>query len=188
MANGRALPARAEIGLMLYPGCQMAMVHGMTDLIGIAGQFSAERGGTVARVSHWRLQDDGCLARCFDTHPELGSRQAPEILLVPGRLTGPMEAEEAAPYARWLLDRHAQRATLASTCGGTFVLAATGLLKGRPATTHWLFANAFRDRFPDVRLDPDKIVIEDGDLITAGGLMAWTDLACASWTACSVRR
>ncbi|MDX0994243.1 helix-turn-helix domain-containing protein [Sinorhizobium medicae] len=171
-----ALRSKAEIGLMLYPGCQMAMVHGMTDLINIAGQFSAERGGAVARVSHWGLQDDGCLARCFDTHPELGSREMPEILLVPGRLTGPMEAEEAAPYARWLLDRHAQGATLASTCGGTFVLAATGLLKGRPATTHWLFANAFRDRFPDVRLDTDKIVIEDGDIVTAGGLMAWTDL------------
>ncbi|GAU83617.1 transcriptional regulator of AraC family [Bosea sp. BIWAKO-01] len=161
---------------MLYSGCQMAMVHGMTDLLDIAGTFSGKHGGPVARVSHWRLQDDGGFARCFDTHPELGTRNTPAILLIPGRLSGPMEAEEATPYARWLLDRHADGATLASNCGGAFVLAATGLLAGRPATTHWLFANAFRDRFPDVRLDPDKIVIEDGDIITAGGLMAWTDL------------
>ncbi|PTQ12398.1 AraC family transcriptional regulator [Sphingomonas oleivorans] len=172
---------KAELGLLSYPGCQMAMVHGMTDLIQIAGDISAKYDGPVARVSHWRLQDGGGFARCFDTHPALGAADpgragTPDILLVPGRLSGPMEAEEAAPYARWLLDRHAQGATLASNCGGAFVLAATGLLAGRPATTHWLFANAFRDRFPDVRLDPDKIVIEDGDIITAGGLMAWTDL------------
>jgi hypothetical protein len=87
-----------------------------------------------------------------------------------------MEAEEAAPYARWLLDRHARGTTLAANCGGVFALAATGLLSGRPATTHWLFAEAFRARFPDVRLDTDRMVIEDGDILTAGGLMAWTDL------------
>ena len=62
---------------------------------------------------------------------------------------------------------------------GAFVLAATGLLAGRPATTHWSFANAFRDRFPDVRLDTDKIIIDDGDIVTAGGMLAWTDLAPA---------
>lgn len=56
------------------------------------------------------------------------------------------------------------------------MIAATGLLSGRPATTHWLFAERFRERFPDIRLEIDKIVIEDGDIITAGGLMAWTDL------------
>lgn len=167
---------RTELGLMLYPGCQMAMVHGMTDLIDIAGQFSARHDGPTIRVSHWGLRSGGGFERLYDTHPEEGTRGSPAYLLIPGRLRGPMECDEAAPYARWLLDRHAHGATLASNCGGAFVLAATGLLSGRPATTHWMFANAFRDRFPDVRLDTDKMVIEDGDIITAGGLMAWTDL------------
>ena len=169
-------PPKAEVGLVLYPGCQAAMVHGMTDLLDIAGHFSAQRGGPTLRVSHWRPQDDGSWTRAFDTHPDLARKMAPAVLIVPGRLTGPMAAEEATPYARWLLDRHAQGATLAANCGGVFALAATGLLAGRPATTHWLFAEAFRERFPEIRLDIDKMVIEDGDIITAGGLMAWTDL------------
>jgi len=167
---------KAEVGLVLYTGCQMAMVHGMTDLLHIAGQFSRDHGGPVIRVSHWALQEDGGFARCHDTHPEQDADNVPDLLIVPGRLTGPAEAEEAAPYARWLLDRHARGVTLASNCGGAFMLAATGLLAGRPATTHWLFAEPFRERFPDVKLDPDRIVIDDGDIITAGGLMAWTDL------------
>jgi len=169
-------PPKAEVGLVLYPGCQTAMVHGMTDLLDIAGHFSEKRGGPRLRVSHWRPGEDGCLGRVFDSHPDLSKPMEPTVLIVPGRLTGPMEIEEATPYARWLLDRHAQGATLAANCGGVFALAATGLLSGRPATTHWLFADAFRERFPDVRLDPDKMVVEDGDIITAGGLMAWTDL------------
>jgi len=170
----KTVAARPEVGLVLYPGCQMAMVHGMTDLFAIAGHFAANYGGEPIRVSHWQLQDSGGFARCHDTHE--GEPGSPAYLIIPGRLGGPMDAVEAIPYARFLLDRHAQGAILASNCGGAFALAATGLLSGRPATTHWMFANDFRDRFPDVLLDPDKIVIEDGDIITAGGLMAWTDL------------
>lgn len=163
-----------EVGLVLYRDCQIAMVHGITDLFAIASIFSRDRGGPVLRVSHWRMEEENGFSRCYDTDP--GRAGQPDILIVPGRLSGPAEAEEAKPYARFLLDRHAQGTTLASTCGGAFLLAATGLLAGRPATTHWLFAEQFRQRFPDVRMEADKIVIEDGDIITAGGLMAWTDL------------
>ncbi|WP_311268626.1 GlxA family transcriptional regulator [Sphingobium sp. WCS2017Hpa-17] len=167
-------PPRAEIGILLYRDCQQAMVHGMTDLLAIAGQFSRQHGGPLVRVSHWHMQAGGGFARCHDTHDGLPG--TPDIWLIPGRLTGVPDAQEAAPYASWLLDRHAQGATLASNCGGAFLLAATGLLDGRPATTHWWFAEAFRTRFPAVKLDCDRIVIDDGDIITAGGLMAWTDL------------
>lgn len=170
----KTAPLGAEVGLMLYANCQAAMVHGMTDLFEIASKFSAERGGRAVRVSHWRLADGGAFARVFDTHPEESGQ--PDVVIVPGRLTGPADAAEAAPYARWLLNRHAQGAVLASNCGGAFLLAATGLLAGRSATTHWIFGDELRARFPDVRVDTDKIVIEDGDIITAGGLMAWTDL------------
>lgn len=175
----RAQPPKAEVGILLYAGCQSAMVHGMTDLLQIASDFSVGRGGPPLRVSHWRLGDTGAVERSFDTHPisqKADQQHYPDVAVVPGRLTGPADREEAAPYARWLKARHADGAVLAANCGGVFMLAATGLLSGRPATTHWAFADPFRERFPDVRLDTDKIVIEDGEIITAGGLMAWTDL------------
>lgn len=163
-----------EVGLVLYRDCQVAMVHGITDLFAIASVFSRDRGGPALRVSHWSMDECGRFSRCYDTAPDTPGQ--PDILVVPGRLTGPAEIDEAEPYARWLLDRHAQGTTLAASCGGSFIIAATGLLAGRPATTHWFFAERFRERFPDVHVDADKIVIEDGDIITAGGLMAWTDL------------
>jgi transcriptional regulator GlxA family with amidase domain len=61
-------------------------------------------------------------------------------------------------------------------CAGAFVLAATGLLVGRPATTHWGLRDAFARAFPDVAIDTQRLVIDDGDVITAGGVMAWIDL------------
>lgn len=118
----------AEVGLVLYPGCQLAMVHGITDLFAIASQFSLDRGGKVLRVSHWSVNGEGAFTRTFDTRPD--QHTMPTILISPGRLSGPPDADEAAPYARWLLDRHAQGTVLASNCGGAFLLAATGLLAG----------------------------------------------------------
>lgn len=165
---------KAEVGLLLYPGCQAAMVHGMTDLLQLAGHFSTEKGGAPLRVSHWQMDGSGQLLRSFDSHE--GDDGMPDIVIVPGRLAGPATAEEARPYLAWLRERHAAGAILSGNCGGVFLLAETGLLSDRPATMHWLFAESFRERFPDVRVESDKIVIEDGEIITAGGVMAWTDL------------
>ncbi|WP_428682607.1 GlxA family transcriptional regulator [Sphingopyxis sp.] len=165
-----------EVGMMLYPDCQMGMVHGITDLFHIAGRFAVDHGRQPIRVSHWRMQEGGGFARCFDSHPDEPAANSPSVIVTPGSLHRLLEAEEVAPYARWLVDRHAQGTVLASNCGGSFALAATGLLSGRPATTHWFFAEEFKARFPDVRLEADRMVIDEGDIITAGGLMAWTDL------------
>jgi transcriptional regulator GlxA family with amidase domain len=163
-----------EVGILLYQGCQSAMVHGLTDMLMTAGDFSQAHGGANLRLSHWSLDEAGNFGRGFDTHPHAGGFAG--IIVAPGRLTGPVTAEEALPFARWLKLQHARGAVLASNCGGAFLLAETGLLSGRAATTHWMFADLLRTRFPDVLVEPDRIVIDDGDIITAGGLMAWTDL------------
>jgi transcriptional regulator GlxA family with amidase domain len=65
---------------------------------------------------------------------------------------------------------------LVSICTGAFVLAAAGLLDGRPATTHWRFTEHFRALFPAVRLDPDVLFVDDGDVLTSGGVAAGVDL------------
>ncbi|KNE80093.1 MULTISPECIES: GlxA family transcriptional regulator [Streptomyces] len=65
---------------------------------------------------------------------------------------------------------------IASVCTGAFVLAAAGLLKGRPATTHWKSAARFRELFPDVVLDPCVLYTDDGDVLTSAGEAAGIDL------------
>src|SRR3569833_3946169 len=65
---------------------------------------------------------------------------------------------------------------LMSLCTGSFVLAAAGLLDGRPATTHWGEAERFRLRHPEVRLDPDVLFVDDGDVLTSAGAAAGVGL------------
>ena len=68
---------------------------------------------------------------------------------------------------------------IASFCNGAFVLAEAGLLDGRRATTHWIQAAGFRARFPDVRMEEDRIFINDGPIWTSAGMTAGFDLVLA---------
>jgi transcriptional regulator GlxA family with amidase domain len=63
-----------------------------------------------------------------------------------------------------------------SICTGAFVLAAAGLLDGRPATTHWALAAVFRQWFPQVALDPDVLFVDDGDVLTSAGAASGVDV------------
>jgi transcriptional regulator GlxA family with amidase domain len=68
------------------------------------------------------------------------------------------------------------RARTVSICTGAFVLAATGLLDGRPASTHWMYADRFRAQHPEVLLDPDVLFVDDGDVLSSAGVAAGVDL------------
>src|SRR3954447_6663764 len=75
-----------------------------------------------------------------------------------------------------VLRRAAEHARLVSICTGSFALAAAGLLDGRPATTHWLYPDRVAAMFPHVRLDPDVLYVDDGDVLTSAGNAAGIDL------------
>jgi AraC family transcriptional regulator, transcriptional activator FtrA len=71
---------------------------------------------------------------------------------------------------------HARGARLVGFCSGAFTLAEAGVLDGRRATAHWQWAEAFRSRFPAVRLESDVLFVDDGDILTAAGSAAALDL------------
>ncbi|MFM0040205.1 GlxA family transcriptional regulator [Paraburkholderia strydomiana] len=167
-----------EIGIVEFPGAQLAAIHGLIDLFEVAERFAAqhhEEQTAFLRVSQWRPDAPGKAP--VRSHNIAGdANRSPAVLILPPRLGGPLSREDAVPFVDWLLSHHRAGATLASICGGAFLLGETGLLAGRSATTHWAHAEIFRQRFPNARLDTDKLVIDDGDIICAGGMMAWIDL------------
>lgn len=77
----------------------------------------------------------------------------------------------------WLLKQVEEGATLASVCTGAFLLAETGLLRGKRATTHWGFADLFRSRYPEVDLRIEAIITDEGNLLCAGGAFSYIDLS-----------
>lgn len=94
-----------------------------------------------------------------------------ELILVPSFNTDEIKLSisENQVYIPWLIQQYQQGAHIATFCTGAFLLASTGLLNGKTATTHVDACNGFAAAFPDVKLRSDKTLTEDGRLYTSGG-------------------
>ncbi|MDE3820673.1 GlxA family transcriptional regulator [Sinorhizobium meliloti] len=168
-----------EIGILRYDGAQAAAVLGMTDLLTAAAGIARQRHGVShpLRVSHWtRATGKRAPERVFSSDPvSLGDR--PTVIVIPPGLGDPLPEREARYYADWLRSEHSKGAGLCSICKGAFLLGETGLLAGRTVTTHWSYEEHLVSRFPDINVNTDRLIIDDGDILTAGGVMAWIDLS-----------
>lgn len=79
-------------------------------------------------------------------------------------------------FVGWIQDQYDNGAEVASLCVGAFLLASTGLLNGKKCSTHWLFANEFRNMFPDVELVDGSIITEENGLYSSGGANSYWNL------------
>lgn len=168
-----------EIGLVLYPGAQQASVLGLTDLFTVANRIKRSYQNGVKpplKITHWQQPTLAASPkRIFDS--ESDSKSILYALILPPTLNESVsETPTNIALAAWLGKQHANGVVLGSVCAGAFLLAATGLMAGRPMTTHWTYADQLQEHYPQVRVDTRRLIIDDGDVITAGGLMSWTDL------------
>jgi transcriptional regulator GlxA family with amidase domain len=112
--------------------------------------------------------------------PDVVADAAPDLdtLIVPGG-AGLRRPDVNAAVAAWLAGRAGGVRRIVSVCTGLYGLAASGLLDGRRATTHWAFAADVAARFPKVRLAPDALFVKDGPFYSSAGMTAGIDLALA---------
>ncbi|MFI6336045.1 GlxA family transcriptional regulator [Streptomyces sp. NPDC050535] len=106
--------------------------------------------------------------------PGLDSVDDADTLIVPGRPDNVVPRPAAVRAA--IRRAHARGTRIVSFCTGTFALAEAGLLDGRRATTHWRWADSFRELHPKVLLEPDVLFVDEGDVLTAAGSAAALDL------------
>ncbi len=109
--------------------------------------------------------------------PHLGVADVAGADLVLISALGSLNSARYPGAVEWLREQAERGADLASVCTGAFLLAATGLLDGKTATTHWAFADAFRERFPAVDLRPERILTDEGRVLCSAGFTAAVDLS-----------
>jgi transcriptional regulator GlxA family with amidase domain len=162
-----------EIGFVVFPGFQVLGLSAITafevtNLVlerpAYAVTLLSEAGGLVQTSAGFGVQTEAFSDRRFDTvMVGAGTEIEP---MTPGLLTFVRRAIKTSRR-------------LAAPCTGAFVLAEAGLLDGRHVTTHWHFARDLQARYPDVKVDEDRIYIIDGNVWTSAGMTAGIDLALA---------
>jgi transcriptional regulator GlxA family with amidase domain len=171
--------AAHEIGIVHYPGAQVACILGLTDFFGVASTIALDQrrsGQTALRVTHLKPIDncDANLSCVYDSAPR-GSPM-PRTLIIPPTLVNLPDPDIPAGVVSWVRNRHAAGTTLVSLCSGAFILAETGLVDGLSVATHQICAKALAKRFPQIVVDTNRRIIDHGDIITAGGFLSWVDL------------
>jgi transcriptional regulator GlxA family with amidase domain len=162
---------RTEI--LIYDGIDELDAFGPWEVL-------AEAGFDVALVTH-PAADRIVTARGAIVVPHGQLSERAELLVIPGG-----GWTKRAPKGAWaevqrgvlpplIAQRHADGARIASVCTGAFLVAAAGLLQGRPAITHWKDVDELEAK--GVRVIRDARVVDDGDIVTAGGVTSGIDLA-----------
>ena len=164
------------IGVLVFPHFQLLDAAGPISVFEIAARLSgqahairvlAATPGPVSSSSGVEL-----LARGFKPSAAITT-----LIVVGGE--GVREAatcEKTLGFVRAVAKRGAR---VASVCSGTYILAETGLLDGRRATTHWQRTRHFVKTYPQIKLEPDRIFVRDGEIWSSAGISAGIDLALA---------
>ena len=107
----------------------------------------------------------------------IGDIEKTDLIIIPaidGEISGAIEKNK--DFIPWIVKQYKEGAEIASLCLGAFLLASTGLLKGKKCATHWLAENDFRRMFPDVSLVTEKIITDEHGLYSSGGAFSYLNL------------
>lgn len=117
--------------------------------------------------------------RLFTVTPDLAVNDVTEtdLIIIPA-VNGEMKSviERNKDFLPWITNHYKKGAEVASLCVGSFLLASTGLLKGKKCSTHWTATNDFRQLFPDVDLVSDKIITDENGIYSSGGANSFWNL------------
>jgi transcriptional regulator GlxA family with amidase domain len=110
-------------------------------------------------------------------HASIATAKWPDLVLIPSVGDNVLESlRSLRPFIPWIKACAARGARIVSLCTGAFLLAESGLLDGRTATTHWFFADLFRKTYPKVDLHPERLIVDEGNVITSGAATSFLDL------------
>ena len=174
-----------QITLVCFDSAFSSAITGLLDLFSLVG-VTWNRIHRQSIEPHFQVRlasPTGNPVRCLNNlsiQPDVAIGEAGEddIIFIPpigGEIERVLQRE--AVLVEWLREEHTRGASIAGSCTGTFLVAESGLLNGRVATTHWGYVDRFRQRYPEVILKPEKLITRQANLFCAGGGSAWLDLA-----------
>lgn len=173
--------SKRQVALVAFEGMQLLDIVGPADLFDAATQLlgghsgyelvvATADGGPIRGSGGLRLEADKALG-------DLDPRRVDTVVVGGGMQFADVAGDGALTAGIERLASGARRTC--SVCTGAFLLASAGVLDGKTATTHWAFGPELARRYPQVAVQPDRIFVRDGSVVTSAGVTAGMDLALA---------
>ncbi len=170
-----------HISILVPKGAILGSIEGPRQLFTQVNNFFKEKGERpLFKVQLIALSKETTLSGgLFTAHCDLLIKDVKktDLIIIPA-LDGDMQTalEMNRDFLPWIIKQYKSGAEIASLCVGAFLLASTGLLKGKKCATHWMVANQFRQMFPDVNLVAEKIITDEGGIYSSGGAYSYLNL------------
>lgn len=165
------VPETAVLAAITDPRYMFTAVNQFLAMAGKSPLFNVQLVGLTKEI---KLNEGS-----FSIHTDrlLHEVKQTDLIFIPA-LSGDMKTALAMnrDFIPWIVAQYESGAEVASLCIGAFMLAETGLLRGKKCSTHWLFANEFRAMFPDVELVDGSIITEEHRLYSSGGASSYWNL------------
>lgn len=168
-----------KIAIVNYEHALASSILGISDIFSIVNQFCLTDTAftkfhvdilhTQKEIKNFNMQISfNSKALCFNTIYDL--------VIIPPLIDTEHKFETNPILIDWLRKQSSHGVCISSVCIGAYILAQAGLLDNKYATSHWIIEKKLKNDFPTVKLKIDKLIVEDGNIITAGGVSAYIDL------------
>ncbi len=174
-----------KIGILVLEDCTAMAMIGPMEILNKAGQYYNSLNEVTDNISFFDVRLISLGSKmvntankypiyCHNTIHDIGEL---DLILIPG-LDGNIEHQLKLnyPYVDWILKEFQKGTEIASICTGAFILAETGILDGKNATTHWAAAEYFKLKYPQINLLPQEIIVDEGNMYTSGGATSFHNL------------
>lgn len=175
-----------KVAILVLPGCMQSAVVGCVDILLLGsehwkkgGLTSFERGPlfSITTLSSEQQKEVQCYNNLgLKTDDTIFTDTKYDIVIVPPLLDDFSALLSHTAILNWLIQQSKNHTCICSVCAGAFLLAQSGLLYGKKATTHIQLADKFCTQYPSINLQKEKMIIDEGDIITAGGVTGYMDL------------
>ncbi|KIA62907.1 DJ-1/PfpI family protein [Nocardia vulneris] len=166
----------SAIGLLLFPGVEELDAVGPWEVLSVWTQYFPDDGYTVFTFAEHEGPVECAKGMRIEAQYSYATAPRRDVLIIPGGMgTRPMLKDTVA--LDWVRAQRATTPLITSVCTGSLVLAAAGLLAGRPATTHWASLEHLRELDTTIAVSADERFVDDGDIITSSGVSAGIDMA-----------
>jgi transcriptional regulator GlxA family with amidase domain len=177
-----------KVGILVYTHCTSSMVSGVADILAFANLQQAN-GKTTGRKNATSLfevaviSENGGPVKSFNGLPiiatkSIRSKTVYDLIYIPGFVGNVNDIlQREKKLIHWVTNQFKKGAIITAACNGNFLLAESGLLAKKRATTHWSLISEFRNRYMNIILEPEKILIDEGNTISAAGVTAYLNLS-----------
>ncbi len=174
-----------KLTFLAIDGCLFSSINNLIDAFGIANQWQRTLNETVTaplfETEIVSVDGEAVCANgnvCIQPDRSMAEVEATDTIFIPAfSEMAHLSAPDIDAVLSWIDNRYRRRIPIVATCTGAFLLAETGLLNGRIATTNWQFGRLFKRRYPQVDLHIDRMITEADGLTCTGAVTAIFNLA-----------